>query len=85
MLRRRIRTARPSSLFRRRPAAALAEHASALIVAHNHPNGTLEPSDEDLQVTRKLKEVAGLLGLNLLDHIIFNAREYYSLAEHGEL
>ena len=66
-------------------ADALAERASALIIAHNHPVGSLEPSEEDLLVTRKLKEVAGMLGLNLLDHIIFNSRDYYSLVEHGEL
>lgn len=64
-------------------ADVISERASAVIVAHNHPNGELQPSDEDLQVTGKLKEAASVLGLNFLDHIIFNAKGYFSFAENG--
>jgi DNA repair protein RadC len=45
----------------------------------------LKPSDEDIQITKRLKAAAGILGLNLLDHIIFNAKGYYSFAENEEI
>jgi DNA repair protein RadC len=66
-------------------ADVIAERASALIVAHNHPDGELKPSDEDIQITKRLKDAAGILGLNLLDHIIFNAKAYYSFAENEKI
>ena len=66
-------------------ADVIAERASAVIVAHNHPHGGLEPSPEDIQVTKRLKEAAKILGLNLLDHIIFNSKGYHSFSEKGEL
>jgi DNA repair protein RadC len=63
----------------------IAERASAVIVAHNHPSGDVTPSAEDLKITKQLKEAASILGLSLLDHIIFSAKGYYSFAEHDEL
>ena len=66
-------------------ADVISERASAVIVAHNHPNGELKPSAEDIMVTKKLKEAALTLGLSLLDHIIFNTKGYFSFAEHDEL
>jgi len=62
-------------------ADAVAERASAVIVAHNHPFGDLNPSDKDIRITQQLKESARILGLSFLDHIIFNTRGYYSFAE----
>ena len=62
-----------------------AERASAVIVAHNHPSGELNPSKEDIQITKRLKEASDILGLNLLDHIIFNTKGYYSFAENNEI
>jgi len=53
-------------------ADVIAERASAVIVAHNHPNGDLKPSNEDITVTKRIKEAAFVLGIGLLDHIIFN-------------
>lgn len=64
---------------------ALAERASAVIVAHNHPNGSLTPSNEDIKITKRLKEASTILGINLLDHIIFNTKAYYSFAEKNEI
>jgi DNA repair protein RadC len=58
---------------------------TAIIVAHNHPSGRLDPSSEDREITRKLKEAADILGIALLDHIIFSSRGYYSFVEHGLL
>ena len=66
-------------------ADVISERASAVIVAHNHPQGELKPSDEDIQITKQLKEAARILGLSLLDHIIFNTKGYFSFAEHDEL
>ncbi len=66
-------------------ADVLMERASSLIVAHNHPSGSLTPSREDMAVTKQLKEAGELLGIKLLDHIIFSHRGYYSFLEHGEL
>jgi DNA repair protein RadC len=53
--------------------------ADSVIVAHNHPSGELEPSDEDKDVTKRLKEAASLLGIDLIDHIILSKKGYLSL------
>src|SRR5215831_704868 len=66
-------------------ADAISDRASAIIVAHNHPNGTLEPSTNDLDVTKQLKGAGEVVGISLLDHIIFNRSGYFSLLEHGLL
>jgi len=61
----------------------ITDRASAVIVAHNHPSVSLEPSREDLEITRQLKAAGEILGIRLLDHIVFNQRGYYSLIEHN--
>jgi len=63
----------------------LTDRAAAVILAHNHPSGSLEPSAEDEEVTRRLVSAGRLLGIPVLDHVIFSARGYYSFLEHGEL
>ncbi len=63
----------------------ITDRAAAIIVAHNHPSGELNPSPEDHQVTRQLKAAGELLGIHLLDHIIFNHKGYYSFLEKREL
>jgi len=52
-----------------------------IIIAHNHPSGSLEPSEEDLRVTRRLAEAGRLLGIELLDHVIVTATGYASFKE----
>lgn len=66
---------------------ALAYNAQALILAHNHPAGLAEPSADDIAITQKILEVAQLLDLRLLDHIIIpsTGADYYSFALHGML
>ena len=64
---------------------ALADRASAIIVAHNHPSGSLEPSAFDVEVTSQLKAAGIVLGIALLDHIIFNRSGYFSFLEAGRL
>lgn len=63
--------------------AALRHNAGAVILAHNHPSGILEPSEADKAITRKLKEALGLIGVNVLDHFIVGDGQPYSFAEHG--
>lgn len=63
----------------------IAERAAALIVAHNHPSGNLEPSRQDRAVTRQIRDAGELLGIPLLDHIIFHTKGYYSFAENSLL
>ena len=66
-------------------ADALADRAAAIIVAHNHPSGGLEPSPSDVEVTGQLKAAGSVIGIALLDHIIFNRKGYYSFLEAGRL
>lgn len=64
-------------------ADALADRASGIIVAHNHPAGSLEPSSSDEDVTRQLRQAGEIMGIHLLDHIIFNRTAYFSFLESG--
>ena len=66
-------------------AEALVDRASAIVVAHNHPAGGLEPSPADIEVTKQLKAAGAVMGIALLDHIIFNRTEYFSFLEAGRL
>lgn len=66
-------------------AEALADRASAIIVAHNHPAGGLEPSPADIEATKQLKAAGVVMGIALLDHIIFNRSGYFSFLEAGRL
>jgi DNA repair protein RadC len=61
----------------------LTDRASAVIVAHNHPAGSLEPSSEDRDITARLQSAGEILGIRLLDHVIFNSKGYYSFLEKG--
>jgi DNA repair protein RadC len=66
-------------------ADALTDRASGIIVAHNHPAGGLEPSPSDIEVTKQLKAAGAVIGITLLDHIIFNRTGYFSFIEAGQL
>jgi DNA repair protein RadC len=63
----------------------ITDRACAIIVAHNHPSGRLEPSPEDREITRRLKEASDTLGIALLDHLIFSRDGYFSFVEQGLL
>ncbi len=64
---------------------ALELGAVGLILAHNHPSGTLIPSAADEQITQKLKKAAAVLDIKVLDHLIITQKEYYSFADEGIL
>lgn len=66
-------------------AAALRANACGVIVAHNHPSGNLQPSQADIDLTRKLKEAGRVLEIQLLDHLIYTVEGYYSMADEGLL
>lgn len=60
-------------------ADAIADRAASIIVAHNHPSGNLKPSEADNEVTRRLRDSAKLLGINLADHIIVTKARFSSI------
>jgi len=63
----------------------LMDRAAAIIVAHNHPSGTLEPSPEDLALTSRLQKAGELLGIRVLDHVIVSSGGYVSLKQLGSM
>lgn len=71
----------PREVFR----PALKMNTAGIIIAHNHPSGTLTPSRADIQITKRLKEGAKLLGVDLLDHVIIAKEGYFSFSEDGIL
>lgn len=73
--------ASPRDVFRQ----AVREGAAAVIVCHNHPSGDPEPSRTDHELTRQLKESGALLGIPLLDHIVFGDGRYVSFKERQML
>jgi DNA repair protein RadC len=63
---------------------AIKANACSLIICHNHPSGNLQPSESDLAITKKVKESAVLMDIQLLDHlIIIPEGKYYSMADGG--
>ncbi len=66
-------------------ADAIADRAAGLIIAHNHPSQTPTPSQADINITNRLKEVGTLVGIELLDHIILTKNSYFSFSEEGYL
>ena len=60
---------------------ALEVGATGLILAHNHPSGTLKPSEADKQITQKLKQAAQSLDIKVLDHLIITEKAYFSFAD----
>lgn len=62
---------------------ALEYHATGLILVHNHPSGRVEPSQEDIHITRKIKTACEFVSVKVLDHIIIGGDQYYSFRERG--
>ncbi|WP_353683506.1 DNA repair protein RadC [Thermodesulfovibrio sp. 3907-1M] len=61
---------------------AVKESAYAVIVAHNHPSGDPDPSEQDVEITRKLKKASEILEISLLDHVIIGNGKYFSMKEN---
>jgi len=64
---------------------ALKSNASSIILAHNHPSGNIQPSESDINLTKKMKQAGELLDLPVLDHVILTSETYYSLADEGDI
>lgn len=71
----------PKSVF----VAALKANACGVIVAHNHPSGSVSPSQPDIDLTKKLTSAGRILDVQLLDHVILTSEAYYSFADEGLL
>ena len=65
-------------------ADVITDRAAGVIVAHNHPSGTIEPSPNYIQTTKRLKQAAELLGIGFYDHIIVTADDYRSILSTAE-
>lgn len=59
--------------------------ATSMILVHNHPSGTVEPSENDLRFTEKLKRCCDDMGMILLDHLIIGQKDYFSFREESDL
>lgn len=64
---------------------AIVASACAIIVAHNHPSGNLTPSSEDMEITERFIDAGVIIGIPVLDHIIFGPTGYRSMVETGEM
>ncbi|MES2616566.1 MAG: DNA repair protein RadC [Bacteroidota bacterium] len=71
----------PKRIFK----SALDDMASGIIVFHNHPSGNLTPSEQDKQLTVKIREAGKLLDINVMDHLIIAGSSYFSFADEGLL
>ena len=62
---------------------ALQHTASSIILCHNHPSGNVQPSQADVNLTKKIKAGGEMMDIKVLDHIIISERKYYSFADEG--
>jgi len=71
----------PREVFR----PAIRERAARVLFVHNHPSGDPAPSQEDIQITRRLAQTGKILGIRALDHVIIGTHKYLSFADQGLL
>lgn len=64
---------------------AFLTQSTSIILIHNHPSGSLTPSEADMNITDKIKKAAGIMDIRLLDHLILTENSYYSFIEHAKL
>lgn len=60
-------------------------NATSIICVHNHPSGSVIPSDDDFLVTNRIKKIGNLMGIKLIDHVIVSKTKYYSFLENGQI
>ena len=70
---------RPAEILK----VAIVTNASGLVIIHNHPSGSLEPSPEDLEFTRAMQQACELVGIDLYDHLVVTDDGFTSLRERG--
>ena len=66
-------------------AIAVKTLSSSIILSHNHPSGSLKPSNPDIALTKKTREAGEILGVKVLDHLIVTLDSYYSFTDEGML
>lgn len=71
----------PREVFRR----AVKENSASIIIAHNHPSGVPDPSEDDLKITARIKQAGKILDIELTDHVVIAKDSYYSFKEKGVL
>jgi DNA repair protein RadC len=71
----------PKKIFK----IALDQHASSIILGHNHPSGNIQPSEADQKITKKIRDAGFMLDVAVLDHLIIGDDKYYSFADEGTL
>lgn len=71
----------PREVFR----TAIADNAASIIICHNHPSGSLIPSPEDKDITKRIKDSGRIIGIEVLDHLIISKNGFYSFLENSEL
>ena len=71
----------PREVFR----PAIQEAAARILFVHNHPSGDPAPSQEDVEITRRLVQTGKIVGIQALDHVIIGAHTYFSFADQGLL
>lgn len=71
--------AHPREVFR----PAILDSSAAIILAHNHPSGNTDPSPEDKDLTRRMIEAGKIIGIPILDHLVFSREGYFSFQEAG--
>ncbi|MFP4527314.1 MAG: RadC family protein [Candidatus Kapaibacterium sp.] len=71
----------PREVFR----LAITDSAANVILMHNHPSGNPQPSNEDIEITRQLREAGSIIGIGIFDHIIIAGNQFTSLARIGKL
>ena len=64
---------------------ALEEDATSIVLCHNHPSGSLRPSQADEELTNKIKQAASYFNIKVIDHIIVSDEGFYSFADEGIL
>lgn len=68
----------PREVFKR----AILSNAAGIVLAHNHPSGSINPSKNDREVTTRMKEAGKILGIELIDHLIIGEDDYFSFVEN---
>jgi DNA repair protein RadC len=71
----------PREVFR----TAIKDNAVAVVLAHNHPSGNTDPSQDDREVTEIMKKAGKIIGIEVLDHMVFGKKGFYSFLEKGDL
>lgn len=63
--------------------SAILGNSASILMFHNHPSGDMEPSKDDISITKRIVEAGKILGINLIDHIIIGNNKFKSLREQG--